>query len=112
MQEKRNEIFDLLGTVPPFWNFYFSKFMGTKVIIIYRGFDFHVNLYWFLNFHPEDTKQDSRKIEDEPSKLSILFVEPRGVNQILRDTFTPRMKLDMEHLRVTERIAFVDNVRL
>lgn len=108
MKEPRNEIFDWLGAVPPFWNFLFSKHLGTKTTIIYRGLDIHVNLYWFLAYHPEDTKQDSRKIEDEPSKLSVLFVNPRGFNKILLDIFPtiPRMALDMNHLRVTERIAF------
>lgn len=111
MQEKRNDIFDLLKAVPPFWNFCLSIHMGTKTIIIYYGFDIHVNLYWFLNYHPEDFLQDSQKIEDEPSELSCLFVKPRGFNDIFRQIlFKPRMDIDVEHIRFTERIAF-DNKR-
>lgn len=68
------------------WNCYLSKHMPKTCAIIYRGWDVHVNIYWFLSYHPEDTGQDSQKVEDEPSKLHLFFLEPLGFNKVLFDS--------------------------
>lgn len=76
-----------------FWDLHFSRYMGTKTAIIFRGFrNLHINIFWFLNYHPEDTRHAPQRIVDDPSEFSVLFLESEGFNLNLRDSLLEIIK--------------------
>ena len=65
----------------------FSKYLGSTGTYVIRGLDMIISIYWFLQYHPEDTNHDCRKLEDDSSKLIALDITPNINTKIKKRRF-------------------------